>query len=270
MLQSAPSESTRVQASTNRGVAVVTGGRRGIGGATCRLLAQTGFDVAVLDIVNGDDGNGIVAEVKELGRRAKFYNIDISDLASHASVVEAIAGELGDITCLVNNAGIQVPVRRDILEETPEAFDKVVGVNLRGTFFFTQAVARHMVGSGTPSVARNVVFITSANAQMASPEKSSYCTSKSALSMVSKLFALRLAEENIWVHEIRPGLIQTDMTAEVTEKYSKVIAEGASPIKRWGQPEDIAQCVTALATRSLGFTTGDVFHIGGGLHIERL
>lgn len=270
MFKSFPAENTQSPNRMNRGVAVVTGGRRGIGAATCRHLADVGFDIAVLDIVNGDDGEAVVSEIKGLGRQAKFYNADISALPSHASVVESILSDLGDITCLVNNAGIQVPVRRDILEETPDSFDKVVAVNLRGTFFFTQAVARQMLHAKNRSVARNIVFITSANAQMASPEKSSYCASKSALSMVSKLFALRLAEENIWVHEIRPGLIQTDMTTEVTEKYSKIIADGASPIKRWGQPEDIAQCVTALATRSLGFTTGDVFHIGGGLHIERL
>lgn len=270
MLSSAPSTGTLSSAVINRGVALVTGGRRGIGAAICRHLANVGYDIAVADIVGDEDGARVVADVQAAGKNAQFFEIDISDTAGHDGTVRRIESALGGITCLVNNAGIQVPIRRDILEETQDAFDKVVGINLRGTFFLTQAVAKQMLTSKSSKIDRSIVFITSANAQMASPEKSSYCVSKSALSMVSKLYALRLAEENIWVHEVRPGLIATDMTAEVTEKYTKFIEAGGSPVRRWGQPDDIAKCVTALATRSLGFTTGDVFHIGGGLHIERL
>ena len=272
MLKANPQNDTAAPNGIQRGVAIVTGGRRGIGAAVCRELARNGFDIAIADIIADSSGERIVDEVKDLGRNSKFFELDISQVGTHQSFVADVVQALGPISCLVNNAGLQVPVRGDILEETTDAFDSVVSTNLRGTFFLTQAVARSMVTAGERDklLDSTIIFITSANASMASPEKSSYCVSKSALSMVSKLFALRLADQNIWVHEIRPGLIQTDMTAEVFEKYSTAIHDGASPIRRWGQPHDIAQCVSALATRSVGFTTGDVFNIGGGLHIERL
>jgi NAD(P)-dependent dehydrogenase (short-subunit alcohol dehydrogenase family) len=272
MLKTDPQSDTGALDGIRRGVAIVTGGRRGIGAAVCIELARNGFDIAIADIVVDNNGERIAEEIKALGRNSKFFKLDIADIGTHQPFVADVVHALGPISCLVNNAGLQVPVRGDILEETTDAFDSVVATNLRGTFFLTQAVARMMISArgDDKSMDNTIVFITSANAGMASPEKSSYCISKSALSMVSKLFALRLADQNIWVHEVRPGLIQTDMTAEVFEKYSAAIDDGVSPIRRWGQPQDVAQCVSALATHSVGFTTGDVFNIGGGLHIERL
>jgi NAD(P)-dependent dehydrogenase (short-subunit alcohol dehydrogenase family) len=258
-------------ASGERGVAVVTGGRRGIGAAICRELARQGFDIAVTDVVLDPGASEVVEEIRSQGRQADFFALDISKTNDHQSFLKSVLERLGPVSCLVNNAGIQVPVRGDLLDVSESAFDSVINVNLRGTFFLTQAVARQMATrSSAPTQERSIIFITSANAAMASPEKAAYCASKSALSMVSQLFALRLAEHGIRVHEIRPGLIRTDMTAEVFDKYSQQIEQGISAIRRWGEPEDIARCVSALATGAVPFSTGDVFNVGGGLHIERL
>lgn len=254
-----------------RGVAVVTGGRRGIGAAISRELAERGFDIALADLVLDRSASHVMEDIRSLGRRGEFFALDIAKTTDHDRFLQNVLTKLGPITCLVNNAGIQVPVRGDLLDVSEEIFDTVIGVNLRGTFFLTKAVAGAMIKNREPAgQERSIIFITSANAGMASPEKGPYCVSKSALSMVSQLFALRLAEHGIRVHEIRPGLIRTDMTAEVFDKYSRQIEQGLSAIKRWGEPEDIARCVSSLAIGALPFTTGDIFNIGGGLHIERL
>jgi NAD(P)-dependent dehydrogenase (short-subunit alcohol dehydrogenase family) len=256
---------------SSRGTAIVTGGRRGIGAAICRELAAKGFDIAVADLVLDGNGSEVVEDIRSLGRRAEFFALDIAKISDHQRFLDDVNASLGPISCLVNNAGIQVPIRGDLLDVSEEVFDTVIGVNLRGTFFLTKAVAKSMAADKQATGAeRNIIFITSANAGMASPEKGAYCVSKSGLSMVSQLFALRLAEYGIRVHEIRPGLIRTDMTAEVFDKYTRQIEQGLSAIKRWGEPEDVACCVGALATGGVPFTTGDIFNIGGGLHIERL
>jgi NAD(P)-dependent dehydrogenase (short-subunit alcohol dehydrogenase family) len=255
----------------SRGVAVVTGGRRGIGRAICRELAAHGFDLAIADLTLDNTSREVVEDVRSLGRRGEFFTLDIAKTSDHQAFIRSVLAKLGPVSCLVNNAGIQVPIRGDLLDVSEETFDNILGVNLRGTFFLTKTVAREMaLTTTTAGEERSIIFITSANAAMASPEKGAYCVSKSALSMASRLFALRLAEHGIRVHEIRPGLIRTDMTAGVFEKYSRQIEQGVSVIKRWGEPEDIARCVSALATGRVPFTTGDVFNIGGGLHIERL
>lgn len=254
-----------------RGLAVVTGGRRGIGRAICQALAIAGFDVAVVDVIDDENARETVDLVRSFGRQADFYRHDISNTSAHAEVVNRIEGALGEVTCLVNNAGVMAPVRGDLLDVTEEAFDRVVGVNLRGTFFFTQAVARSMVSRPDTGVERSIVTITSANAGMVSPEKGPYCISKAGLSMASQQFAIRLADAGIRVHEIRPGLIETDMTSEVFDKYSPPIANGQlSIIRRWGRPEDIARAVATLATGAMPFSTGDIYHIGGGMQLHRL
>lgn len=255
----------------NRGLAVVTGGRRGIGRAICSELAQSGFDVAVVDIVDDENASETVEIVRRHGRNAAFYHKDISETADNSALVQRIEADLGDLTCLVNNAGVQVSMRGDLLDVTEESFDRLVGVNLRGTFFFTQVVARAMLARPQTLVERSVVTITSANAGLVSPEKGPYCISKAGLSMASQQFAIRLADAGIRVHEIRPGLIQTDMTADVYEKYSAQVEAGQlSAIKRWGQPEDIARGVATLAIGGMPFSTGDIYHIGGGMQMHRL
>jgi NAD(P)-dependent dehydrogenase (short-subunit alcohol dehydrogenase family) len=254
----------------DRGTALVTGGRRGIGAAISLALARAGFAVAIVDVVEDEAAERTIHAIAQDGARAKFLRADVADVSGHAGLIARAAEALGPLTCLVNNAGIQVPVRGDILEATPEAFDQVMDVNLRGTFFLTQVVARQMVREGAQDRARTIVIISSANARMASPEKHAYCISKSALSMVASLFALRLADHGIDVFEIQPGLIRTDMTAPVRESYGRQIADGLSPVRRWGEPDEVAQAVTTLVTGGLPFCTGSVVCVGGGLHVQRL
>ncbi|RTM09854.1 MAG: 3-ketoacyl-ACP reductase [Hyphomicrobiales bacterium] len=259
------------QPSGDRGLAVVTGGRRGIGRAICCELARVGFDIAIVDIVEDENAGETVDLVRGLGRNSIFYRRDISETSGNAAFVERLEGDLGEINCLINNAGVQVSVRGDLLDVTEESFDRLIGVNLRGTFFLTQAVARAMLSRPQTASERSVVTITSANAGLVSPEKGPYCISKAGLSMASQQFAIRLADAGIRVHEIRPGLIQTDMTADVYEKYSSQVEAGQlSAIRRWGQPQDIARAVATLAAGGLPFSTGDIYHIGGGMQIHRL
>ncbi len=254
----------------SRGTALVTGGRRGIGRAICRALAEVGFDIAVSDLVEAEGARDTLAEVEAAGRKGRYYRRDVSNTDDNDAFVSGIEDDLGVLTCLVNNAGIQVPVRGDLLDVSEEDFDRLIAVNLRGTFFLTQAVARRMVTRASEAE-RSIVTITSANASLVSPEKGPYGISKAGLSMAVQQFAVRLAENNIRVHEIRPGLIRTDMTAEVFEKYSPRVEAGqVSPIRRWGEPEEIARAVAALAAGMIPFSTGDIFHIGGGMQIHRL
>lgn len=254
-----------------RGLAIVTGGRGGIGRAICRELAVAGFDIAVVDVVDDEHGGETVGIVRSCGRQAGFYYRDISETAKNAEFLLQIEKDLGETTCLVNNAGVQVSVRGDLLDVTEQVFDRLLAVNLRGTFFFTQAVARVMLSRPVPMMERSIITITSANAGLVSPEKGPYGISKAGLSMASQQFAVRLADAGIHVHEVRPGLIRTDMTADVYDKYTAEVETGrVSAIKRWGQPEDIARGVAALATGAIPFSTGDIYNIGGGMQIHRL
>lgn len=248
--------------------ALVTGGRRGIGRAIAFALADVGFDIAINDVVHDATLEETMAGVEARGARVHFVQADISQLESHAAMLDTVEGALGPIGCLVNNAGVQVPARVDLLETTPAVFDRLVGVNLRGTFFLTQETARRMLddeGEG-----RSIITISSINAAMASLEKAPYCISKAALSMSCQLFAVRLAAHGIAVFEIRPGLIRTDMTAEVRDSYGAAIADGLSPITRWGEPEEVASAAAALATGAMPFSTGGIYNIDGGLQLARL
>jgi NAD(P)-dependent dehydrogenase (short-subunit alcohol dehydrogenase family) len=248
--------------------ALVTGSRRGIGRAIAFALADAGFAVAINDIVQDGALKETLAGLDARGATAHFVQADIAQLESHAAMLDAVEAALGPIGCLVNNAGVQVPARVDLLETTPAVFDHLIGVNLRGTFFLTQAVAKRMLaGEGE---GRSIITISSTNAAMASLEKAPYCLSKAGLSMSSQLFALRLAADGIAVFEIRPGLIRTDMTAMVRDTYSAAIADGLSPITRWGEPEDVARAVAALATGAMPFSTGGIYNIDGGLQLARL
>jgi NAD(P)-dependent dehydrogenase (short-subunit alcohol dehydrogenase family) len=234
-------------------------------------LATAGFDIAVVDIVDDQNAHDTVDIARACGRHAGFYRRDISETAGNAEFVSSIEEQLGAVACLVNNAGVQVSVRGDLLDVTEETFDRLVGINLRGTFFFTQAIARAMLARPDPAHERSIITITSANAGLVSPEKGPYCISKAGLSMASQQFAIRLADAGIHVHEIRPGLIRTDMTTDVYEKYSARVEGGqVSAIRRWGQPEEIARAVATLATGAMPFSTGDIYHVGGGMQMHRL
>lgn len=253
------------------GVALVTGGRRGIGRATCLELARRGFDIAFVDLEEDDDARMTQSMVSETGRRVRFMAADIGCTRSVTEAIDQFVRELGAITCLVNNAGVQVAVRGDPLDTDEAEFDRLIDTNLRGTYFVTQFVARHMLSAAAPERPRSIITVTSANAALVSPEKAAYCISKAGLSMAMQIFALRLAEAGIRVHEIRPGLIATAMTADVVQQYSPRIDDGSiCALRRWGQPEDIAGAIGALATGAIPYSTGDVYHIGGGMQISRL
>ena len=238
-------------------VAVVTGASRGIGEAIASRLEAAGFRTAR------------TAEMWDEAAPDRFTS-DLADLDSHAATVGDILARYGRIDCLVNNAGIGSPRRGDFVELTPETFDHVMNVNLRGTVFFTQTVMRAMLENKSATHPRSIIFITSASATAASPERLDYCMSKAALAMFAKGLALRLAGQGISVFEVRPGIIRTDMTSGVAAKYDRLIAEGVVPERRWGEPDDIASIVAALAGGAFPFSTGTVIEAGGGLTIPRL
>ncbi len=251
-------------------IAFVTGARRGIGRGIAHALADTGFDVVVNDLLDDVATRETLEAIGAKGRRAAFVQGSIAELPAHAKLVAAAFSAFGTVDCLVNNAGIQVKVRGDLLDVTPESFDEILAVNLRGTFFLTQAVAKRMLAerrsAGDPP--RSIVTISSANARLVSLNRAEYCFAKTGLAMLSQLFALRLAEADVACYEVRPGVIRTDMTAVAKDRYDKLIAEGLTPIRRWGEPEDVGRTVAALAQRLLPFNTGDAFHVDGGLHIK--
>jgi len=251
-----------------RPAALVTGARRGIGRGIAVALAARGFDVVVSDIA-ADGAEETLAAVRAHGVDAAFVPGDVADVAAHDGFAGRCWEAFGGVECLVNNAGVSVKVRGDLLETDLADFDRVMAINLRGPFFLTIALARRMQGA-TPRGPRSVVNIASANATIVSPDRAAYGLSKTAVSMMTRMFAVRLAELGIAVHEIRPGIIRTDMTAVRKERYDALIAEGISPIARWGEPADIGRAVAALASGDLPFTTGDAFHIDGGLHIHKL
>ncbi|RUY36739.1 3-ketoacyl-ACP reductase, partial [Mesorhizobium sp. M7A.F.Ca.CA.002.07.1.1] len=193
---------------------------------------------------------------------------DIADLDTHTALVDAAMRAFGRIDCLVNNAGVGAVVRGDLLDLKPENFDRTLGINLRGTVFLSQAVAKAMLAA--PGDQRSIITITSVSAEMASPERPDYCISKAGLSMWVKNLALRLAPENIGVFEVRPGIIRTDMTSGVTAKYDALIDGGLVPAKRWGEASDIGAVVATLAGGKLGFSTGSIINVDGALSVPRL
>jgi 3-oxoacyl-[acyl-carrier protein] reductase len=253
-----------------RPVALVTGGRRGIGRGIAYALAASGFDVAIADLERDADAEETLQGIRAHGRRTEFAKCDIADLSSHAAVLESIERALAPVSCLVNNAGISVAKRGELLEATPESFDRLIQVNLRGPFFFTQRVATSFLAQPSAPYYRSIINISSANAFAASTNRGEYCISKSAISMMTQLFATRLGAAGIGVFEVRPGVIRTGMTAVAAADYERRIADGLTPIQRWGEPEDIGRAVAALANGAFSFSTGDAIHVDGGLHIQRL
>ncbi len=253
-------------------VALVTGGRRGIGRGVCLALAAEGFDVIVADLERDADAEHTLAAIRAQGRQAAWLAADIADVDSHASLADAAFSAFGTLDCLVNNAGVQVAVRGDLLDATVDSFDRVMGVNLRGTFFLTQAIARRMLAEARQDDAtpRSIVTISSANAFIPGPDRAEYCFSKSALSMMVKVLALRLAPHGIAAHEVRPGIIRTAMTEPAAAAHGVRIASGVVPARRWGEPEDVGRVVATLAAGRMPFSTGDAFHVDGGLHIPSI
>lgn len=252
-----------------RKVALITGGRRGIGRGIAGSLAEAGFDVVVNDIIEDEEVGKTLALIAERGAMGRFVAADLSDTATHEGLLDAVYEAFGRLDCLVNNAGVMC-VRGDLLEATPEDFDRVIGVNLKGTFFITQAAAKRMIAEEATRPGRTIVTISSANTVMVSPEKSFYCISKSALAMVVQMFGVRLAENGIACFEIRPGFIRTEMSAPVRDRFTAMIEAGATPIRRWGEAEDVGKTVASLATGALPYSIGQPIHVDGGLLVHRL
>ena len=251
-----------------RRAAIVTGANRGIGLAIAEALAAAGFDIVAADLAPAPSDE-LQAGVERNNGRLAYQPFDLGDLSTHAAVIAAAEKEFGAIECLVNNAGMASPVRGDLLDLKPENFDKVLDVNLRGTVFLSQAAARAMLA--TPAKAgRSIITVTSVSAEFASPERPDYCVSKAGLSMWVKNLALRLAADGISVFEVRPGIIRTDMTAAVTEKYDGLIGDGMVPSRRWGEPADVGLAVATLAAGTLNFATGSILNVDGALSVRRL
>ena len=250
-------------------VALVTGAGRGIGRAIALGLAQEGFALVVNDLPNSADIADTAAAVLAAGAQVKLALGDISDLARHGDLVDTAWSAFGRVDCLVNNAGVSVAKRGDVLDVTPESFDRLMNINLRGTFFLTQAMAKRMIAAPSAGF-RSIITVSSLNAEAASPDRAEYCIAKTGLGMMSKVFALRLAGEGIHTYEIRPGVIRTDMTAVAKQKYDRLFAEGGAPISRWGEPEEVGRAVAVLARGALPYSTGEVIHVDGGLSLPRL
>ena len=253
-----------------RPVALVTGARRGMGRAISLHLARRGYDILCAD--HSAEGAEETARLVEgEGSRFILRRCDLSEVEQIAPMVQWAWDEGGGIEVLVNNAGIMSFVRGDPLEVTPDSWDKVLAVNSRAPFFVSQAVLRRMLDEGAPRRGnRALVFISSVNAEMASVSRIEYCASKAATAMLAKVFALRLAEVGIPVYDVRPGVIRTDINASVRDAYTRQIESGAiSPIRRWGETEDVGKAVAGLVAGDIPFSTGDAFYVDGGLHIPR-
>jgi 3-oxoacyl-[acyl-carrier protein] reductase len=252
-------------------VALVTGGSRGIGRGIGLALAAAGFDVVVNYARNVEAATEVGREIEALGRRAVPVRADISDRSDRAHLVDEAYAAFGRVDLLVNNAGVAPDVRADLLDAGEESFDRVVGINLMGPYFLTQLVARRMLAQAATDSAPKIVTISSISAYTASLNRGDYCVAKAGLAMMTQLFAARLAEHGINVYEVRPGIVATDMTGPVKARYDKLILEdGLTPIRRWGQPEDVGRAVVAIATDLLPFSTGQVIDVDGGFHLRTL
>jgi 3-oxoacyl-[acyl-carrier protein] reductase len=253
-------------------VALVTGGSRGIGYGIAKHLASRGFDLAINGVRPATSVENIVISLKQSGVNVIYCQGNIALRDDRKKILDEVEKYYSRLDVLVNNAGIGPVERRDILATTEESFDEVISTNLKGTYFLTQAVASRMIShkKSDPGFTGCIINIGSISATVASVNRGEYCISKAGLSMVTSLFAVRLGEYDIPVYEIRPGIISTDMTAGVKEKYDRMIKDGICLQKRWGLPDDIGKMVAALATGSFPYSTGQVFMADGGMTIQKL
>lgn len=245
--------------------AVITGASRGIGFAIARRMLQNGYVACILDVRTEEEAREQVRQLRALGEVFYFCG-STADPAQRAAFVREVMARFGRIDVLVNNAGVAPRVRLDLLETTEESFDFVVGVNVKGTLFTTQLIAREMVKQPPDERGMRgvIVNISSFSSTVSSPNRAEYCVSKAGVSMLTRLFADRLAPHGVYVYEVQPGIIQTDMTAAVRQKYDRLLQGSDFPIHRWGQPEDVANAVCLLTDGGLTYTTGQVIHVDGG------
>jgi 3-oxoacyl-[acyl-carrier protein] reductase len=263
----------------NKPVAIITGASRGIGKAIAVELAKLNYDIVVNFFDFNAEGRPDSAaaentqkEIEQLGAKCIIVRGDVSSSQDRTQLIEIAKSTFGRCEMLVNNAGVAPLKRTDILDATEESFDRVLRINLKGPYFLSQLAAKWMIEQKQQFSDRQfrIVNTGSMSAYTSSPARGEYCISKAGIGMMTMLYADRLAEYGIGVFEIRPGIIMTDMTSVVKDKYDKLIAEGITPIKRWGLPEDIAKAVGAIAEGRLDFSTGQVINVDGGFHLRRL
>ena len=251
---------------------MITGGTRGIGFGIAQRLARDGWNLVLCGTRPEADVFDTLSVLRQGGARVTYDAVDVSSREARARFTQAIASRYGALHAIVNNAGRAPRLRADILDAEEESFEELIRTNLQGPYFLTQALAREQVKrrDADPSFAATIVFITSVSAELASINRGDYCVSKAGLSMAARLFALRLAPHGIPVYEVRPGIIATDMTANVREVYDRRIADGLVPEGRWGLPEDVGRVVAALLRGDAPYATGTVITVDGGLSVPRL
>lgn len=261
-------------------VALVTGGNRGIGLGISRRLVADGYAVSIL--ATREEPVDVLAELRDAAgdpALVRYVRGSVADLDDHRRYVDDAVDAWGRLDLLVNNAGVAPSVRADLLDADAESFDRVLGINLRGPYFLTQEFARRVIALRGPLEAlpeppagpvATIVNVSSISATTVSTNRGDYCISKAGVGMATQLWAARLGPEGVVVYEVRPGVIATDMTAGVTGKYDALIEQGLAPVNRWGRPADVAGAVAVLASGQTPYSTGEVFHVDGGMHIPTL
>lgn len=251
--------------------AIVTGSSRGIGFAIARQLGKDGYNIVMVATGDREKNREAIEKLEKENIPVEYVKANVSDSEDRKRIVESAISRFGRIDVLVNNAGVAPVVRADLLEMTEESFDRVLTINTKSNMFLTQLVAKEMIKQNKIDERRGVIVnISSCSAVVSSTPRGEYCVSKAGISMLTTLYADRLAGEGILVHEVRPGVIKTDMTSAVEEKYDNLIKDGIFPIARWGKPEDVANAVSALVSDKFLYTTGNYIDVDGGFHIKRL
>lgn len=252
-------------------IAIVTGGCRGIGLAISRRLTRDGMQVVAVGRRDKADCKEALEKISSEGLEPYYINADVSSSDDRKRIVEETISKFGRIDVLVNNAGVAPKVRSSILEMSEESWDYVIDTNTKSNMFMTQNVVNAMLKQSViyPSRGR-IVNISSCSATVSSPNRAQYCVSKAGISMLTKVWADELADKGIYVNEVRPGVIRSDMTSTVEEKYTNLIKNGVFPIARWGEGEDVAAAVSAFVSDNLMYTTGNYLDVDGGFHIQRL
>lgn len=253
-----------------RPISLVTGAGRGIGRGIALELAKLGHNVVINYAGNSAAADECLQLVKDAGGDGFTVKADVSSSQDRERLVGETLEKYGRIDLLVNNAGVAPDVRADILEAGEASFDRLININLKGPYFLTQLVANQMISQEKSEIPAQIVTVSSVSAYTASVNRGDYCIAKAGLGMLTALFAARLAQHHIGVYEIRPGVIATDMTGGVKEKYDQLIENGAWPIKRWGEPSDVGRAVAAIARGDFPFSTGEVFNVDGGFHLRTL
>ena len=247
---------------------LVTGGAKGIGAGVVVELVKAGHNVGFCG--RSPEASEFLARLqREFAVKTAYYQCDVSSAADRSRLLDEFIRDFGTIDVLVNNAGVAPEVRADLLEMGEQSFDRVMNINLKGPFFLTQEAAKRMIAQKNNGKFRCIINTGSVSADYASINRGEYCLSKAAITMATKLFAVRLAEDNICVYEIRPGVIKSEMTSTVAAKYDRMIADGLTLQRRWGMPEDVGRAVSALVNGALGYSTGQIINVDGGLSVER-